>query len=137
MEFENDCLSQYCPLSRKTNARLWSILATFPRTLAGNRKGLSRHDHLPDAVTVSDQRIRNCVLYQVVDASDLLRIRIFTIVIIKALYHHCTFDDRTKTDMTWDGPYHNGVSGYAYHYPSTYAIMIRVEDTDTVIGSGK
>jgi hypothetical protein len=48
--------------------------------------------------------------YQVVDASDLLRIRILTIVMIKALYHHCTFDDRTKTDTTWDGPYHNGVS---------------------------
>jgi hypothetical protein len=45
-----------------------------------------------------------------VDASDLLRIRIFTIVMIKALYYHCTFDDRTKTDTTWDGPYHNGVS---------------------------
>jgi hypothetical protein len=61
-------------------------------------------------------RIRICILYQapyqVVDASDLLRIRIFTIVMIKALYHHCTFDDRTKTDTTWDGPYHDHISAY-------------------------
>jgi hypothetical protein len=85
-------------------------------------KGGSRHDHLPVPITLSDHRIRICILYQapyqVVDASDLLRIRIFTIVIIKALYHHCTFDDWTKTDTTWDGPYHNG--------ESRSRIMIRV-----------
>jgi hypothetical protein len=76
----------------------------------------------PYPVTVSGHRIRVCVLYQaryqVVDASDLLRIRIFTIIMIKALYHHCTFDYQTKTDTTWDGPYHNGVS--------RSCIMIRV-----------
>jgi hypothetical protein len=87
---------------------------------ASGPEGGSRHDHLPDPITASDHRI--CVLYQgpyqVVDVSDLLRIRIFTIVMIKALYHHCTFDDRTKTDTTWDGPYHNGLS--------TSRIMIRV-----------
>ncbi|KAF9795184.1 hypothetical protein SFRURICE_004556 [Spodoptera frugiperda] len=33
------------------------------------------------------------------DASRLTHVRICI-----------TFDDRTKTDMTWDGPYHNGVS---------------------------
>lgn len=44
---------------------------------------------------------------------------------------------------TWHGTgriitaYRDRVSWYAYHSPSTYAIMIRVDDTDTVIGSGK
>jgi hypothetical protein len=96
------CMTSYIAATLETNF------------IEGWLKAESRHDHLPDPTTVSDHRIRICVLYQapyqVVDASELLRIRIFTIVIIKALYHHCTFDDRTKIDKTWDGPYHNGVS---------------------------
>jgi hypothetical protein len=72
--------------------------------------------------------------HQVMGASDLLRIRIFTILMIKALHHHCTFDDRTKTDTTWDGPYHNGVSRSRIitrpHMRSWYASTIRIRWSD-------
>jgi hypothetical protein len=69
-------------------------------------------------------------------ASDLLRIRIFTIVIIKALYHHCTFDDRTKSDTTWDGPYHNGVSRSRIMIRLSLPVHICYHDTRRRYGYG-
>jgi hypothetical protein len=74
--------------------------------------------------------------YLVVDGFALLRIRIFTIVMIKALYHHSTFHDRTKTDTTWDGPYHNGVSRSRIMIRVSLPIHICDHDTRRRYGYG-
>jgi hypothetical protein len=74
--------------------------------------------------------------HQVVDASDLFRIHIFTIVMIKSLYHHCTFDDRTKTDTTWDGPYHSGVSRSRIMIRVSLPVHICDHDTRRLNGYG-
>ncbi|KAF9822684.1 hypothetical protein SFRURICE_016890 [Spodoptera frugiperda] len=59
------------------------------------------------------------------DASRLTHVRICI-----------TFDDRTKTDMTWDGPYHNSVSRSRIMIRVSFPVHICDHDTRRRYGYG-